>query len=115
MSVITITHLYERMASAFGKEPAENVSSFIDFKITEGMNNHLRVLATKQEMTEGFAKAKLELMEGLAAVRQEMAALEVRLTEKIVGTKAEIIKWMFIFWVSQMLAMFGYLQFFVKK
>jgi hypothetical protein len=29
--------------------------------------------------------------------------------------KAELIKWMFIFWVSQLAAMFGLLYFFIKK
>ncbi|MDP4151612.1 MAG: hypothetical protein Q8943_19560 [Bacteroidota bacterium] len=87
-----------------GKETAENLTSFIDFKITEEMNNHFRVLATRQEMMEGFALARQELTEGLAEVRQEVST-----------TKAEIIKWMFIFWVGQLLAMIGLIHLFLKK
>jgi hypothetical protein len=93
MSNITITHLYERVASVLGKETAENVSSFIDFKITEEMNNHLRLLATKVELAEAFAKLRQEIAEA----------------------KAEIIKWMFIFWVGQLLVTVGIIQFLIKR
>ena len=35
--------------------------------------------------------------------------------EDLANTKAEMIKWMFIFWVGQLAAMFGLLYFFIKK
>ena len=35
--------------------------------------------------------------------------------EDLANTRAELIKWMFIFWVGQLAAMFGLLYFFLKK
>jgi len=35
--------------------------------------------------------------------------------EDLANTRADMIKWMFIFWVGQLAAMFGLLYFFLKK
>lgn len=35
--------------------------------------------------------------------------------EDLVNTKAEIIKWMFIFWVGQIAVTFGFILLFLKK
>jgi hypothetical protein len=35
--------------------------------------------------------------------------------QELAETKAELIKWMFIFWVGQLAATFGLLYFFIKK
>jgi hypothetical protein len=35
--------------------------------------------------------------------------------KEITNAKAELIKWMFIFWVGQLAAMFGLLYFFIRK
>ena len=50
-------------------------------------------------------------------ITDEVAATEKTLATKedLANTKAEMIKWMFIFWVGQLAAMFGLLYFFFKK
>ena len=48
------------------------------------------------------------------AKKEDLLKLEVKLTEKISETKADIIKWMFIFWIGQMAATFAFIQFFTK-
>ncbi len=45
---------------------------------------------------------------------EEIGGVEGRLTEKILETKAELIKWMFIFWVGQVGVMLGILFVFFK-
>jgi hypothetical protein len=35
--------------------------------------------------------------------------------EDVANSKAELIKWMFVFWVSQVLATFGFILLFLKK
>lgn len=57
------------------------------------MENKLTLLATKQDL------------------KDEVHRLEVMMSEN----KSETIKWMFIFWISQFAAMFGFLLLFVKK
>ena len=115
MNTITITQLYEQLASKVGKETAENMTSFINHTIKEGMTDNLRMLATRQDLVEGLATAKKDLVEGLASVKLELIQKIGETNEKITGTKSEIIKWMFIFWTGQLAVIFCYMQFFLKK
>jgi len=67
-------------------------------KSTEENNaNQAQVLATKEDLH------KLEV-----ALRKELQNLEV----KAADSKAEIIRWMFIFWIGQLAAMVAFLKFF---
>jgi len=47
----------------------------------------------------------------ILATKQDIA--EVR--EYVANTKADIIKWMFIFWIGQVIATFGFILLFLKK
>ncbi|HSU27261.1 MAG TPA: hypothetical protein VLJ68_02700 [Chitinophagaceae bacterium] len=89
MHTISITKLYELLSGKIGKESAENLTSYIEGRIEEEVNNKSQMLATKQD---------------LANVREELA-----------NVKAEIIKWMFIFWIGQIAALFGIIFLFFKK
>ena len=46
-------------------------------------------------------------------VKSEAGVLATK--EDLANTKADMIKWMFIFWVGQLTAMFGLLYFFFRK
>jgi hypothetical protein len=54
------------------------------------------VLATKQDIVE---------------VKKEMADIR----ENAASNKAEIIKWMFLFWIGQVAVTFGFILLFLKK
>lgn len=89
MTAITITRLYELLSAKLGKENAENLTTFIESKINQEMESRIQNLATKEDI------ANLDI--------------------KIEATKSEIIKWSFIFWISQLLATFGFILLFIKK
>jgi hypothetical protein len=57
---------------------------------------------TKEKSTEVDTKASI------LTTKEDLA-------REIGGTKAELIKWMFIFWVGQLVAMFGFILLFLKK
>lgn len=82
MATVSITHLYDLLFAKVGKETAEELTSYIEEKITWEFNTRSPVLATKQDLAE---------------------------------TKAEVIKWMFIFWIGQVVATFGFILLFLKK
>jgi hypothetical protein len=82
MSVISLTKLYELLSAKVGKETAENLTNFIEQKISGEMDNKMQMLATKEDV----AKAN-----------------------------ADNIKWMFIFWIGQLAATFGFILLFLKK
>jgi hypothetical protein len=55
-------------------------------------------------LVEKIGSVRAELLEKIDSVRVEMAS-----------TKAEIIKWMFIFWIGPVAATFGFILLFLKK
>lgn len=82
MSVVSITKLYELLSGKMGKETAESLTSFIEEKIKQDIENKTMILATKED---------------------------------VANAKAETIKWMFIFWIGQVIATFGFILLFLKK
>ena len=82
MPTITITRLYDLISIKLGKETAENLTTFIEEKITSEVESKASNLATKED---------------------------------VANSKADVIKWMFIFWVGQLAAMFGLILLFLKK
>jgi phage I-like protein len=96
MTSISITQLYALLSEKVGKETAEKLTIYIEDKIKDEVQTQSGILATKQD---------------LVSVKQDIAAVELRVTEK----SAEMIKWMFIFWVGQVLATFGFILLFLKK
>ena len=82
MNSIPITKLYSLLSDKVGKDAAENLTSYIDEKIKNEMNDKSLVLATKTDLA---------------------------------NVKAETIKWMFIFWMGQVVATFGFILLFLKK
>lgn len=82
MSTISITKLYSLLSSKIGKESAESLTSYIEEKINEEVEDKTKVLATKIDLSE---------------------------------TKSEMIKWMFIFWIGQMVTTFGFILLFLNK
>jgi hypothetical protein len=51
----------------------------------------------------------------ILATKEDLAREIGNTNAKIESCKAEVIKWMFIFWVGQLVAMFGFILIFLKK
>ncbi len=81
--VITTTdiQLFQILRQKLGDKEAEALVGFVDAKIKENNDQNLKVLATKEDISN---------------LRTELA-----------GTKAEMIKWMFIFWVGTISVLSG--------
>lgn len=93
MTTITTTKLYDLLSAKVGKETAENLTSYIESKIKDEVENGTRNLVTKEDLAK------------------EVARLEVKIAE----TKTELVRWMFIFWIGQLAATFGFILLFLKK
>ena len=80
--VITTTdiQLFQILKQKLGEKEAESLVTFVDAKIKESNEQSLKAVATKED---------------LANLRAELLA-------EIKDTKAEMIKWMFIFWIGQL-------------
>ena len=73
----------------------------------------------KKTMSDEDARLVVRYMEDaneaeiIKAVERKIEHLSTK--EDLANTKSDIIKWMFIFWVAQLGAMFGFLYFFLTK
>ena len=86
MATITITRLHTLLTNKLGNDVAENLTTYISETIKDDVKEATTDIATKD-----FVK------------------------KEIAESKSEIIKWMFIFWVGQVAAIFGLIYFIVKK
>jgi hypothetical protein len=96
---VTTLDLYNILRSKIGEGEAKALVEFVEHKITQQIEGEIIGLATRSDLmtTEG-------------SLRNDIAKLDV----KIEKTKAEIIKWMFIFWAGQTGIMVGILALFLK-
>lgn len=85
--------LYQLLSDKLGNDTTEAMFKYIDNKTERAVDATVKSLATKDDL----AAAKYELSKDISDV------------------KAEMIKWMFIFWVGQVGAMLAILLLFVKK
>jgi hypothetical protein len=82
MSSVSITKLYNLLSFKIGKEPAENLTSYIEEKIRDEFNDRSQYLVPKVDLAK---------------------------------TKTDLIKWMFVFWIGQIAATFGFILLFLRK
>jgi hypothetical protein len=94
---VTTLDLYNILRSKIGEREAKTLVEFVEQKVTQQIEGELIGLATKSDLL---------LIKG--ELKNDIANLEI----KIEKTKAEIIKWMFIFWAGQTGIMVGILALF---
>ena len=85
--------LFQILKLKMGEREAEALVTFVDNKIKENNEANLKVLATREDIANLRTELKVEMKE----------------------MKAEMIKWMFIFWVGQLAATFGLIMVYLKK
>jgi hypothetical protein len=93
MTHISITKLYDILSHKIGREGAENLTTFIEHKINNELENKAQMIATKEDLYQVKSELLLKMSEW----------------------KSETIKWMFIFWVGQVVATFGFILLFLRK
>jgi len=85
---VTTLDLYNILRSKIGEGEAKALVEFVEDKVMEAFENKKDELATKEDI--------------------------YKLDVKIEKTKAELIRWMFIFWAGQTGIMVGILALFLK-
>jgi chromosome segregation ATPase len=165
MSKPTLTRLYDSLTSKLGKETAEDLTNYIDNKITTTVDNKSQVLADKEDLskleirlTNNFnarfdrmdtridkmdtridkLDARIDHLEAKFDTRIDKlearfdhleAKFDTRfekldakfdgkyneLKNEITSSHNNLMRWMFIFWVGQLVAIFGFLLLFLGK
>jgi predicted Holliday junction resolvase-like endonuclease len=90
--IVSEIKLYELLKAKLGTQEAEAFVEILEKKVDQKFEESKQMLATKEDI----------------------AKLEGKLETKIAETKADMIKWMFIFWIGQMAATVAIVKFFIK-
>ncbi len=88
--------LFQILKEKVGEQEAKTITEYIETKIEKHFELKKDILATKQDIN---------------ALRIEMGELKTEMANH----KAEIIKWMFIFWIGQLAAMIAIAEFIIKR
>ena len=68
----------------------------------------------ERRLSEEMGKLRVEMAEMKSELRNEMADMNTNFEKKIAQSHADLIKWMFIFWVGQIGVLIGILFAFFK-
>ncbi|MDQ2862158.1 MAG: hypothetical protein M3R50_00660 [Bacteroidota bacterium] len=85
---ITDIQLFQILKEKVGEKEPEALVSFVDFKVKENNETNLKILVTKEDITN---------------VKEDIARLDVKISD----VKSDIIRWVFAFFVALMLAIVG--------
>lgn len=112
MSIITVP---KSLREKLGEEGSDALVEMINHAQDNQKVDIIEIVEEKFErrLTEAISGLRAELKEDNASLRAELkednASLRAELSEKISTSHANLIKWMFIFWVGQVVTILGIL------
>ena len=83
------------------REVADLYYARFDARLEQGLAE------VRSDMNKGFAKVYAEMDKGLAEVRSELAKGSAQLRSEMANQRADLLKWMFLFWVGTMVPLAG--------
>ena len=103
--------LYEILKPKIGEKEARTLVEYIETKVDRKLEEKKEVLATKQDIADLKMATKQDIADLKMATKQDIANLEIKLEK----TRADIIKWMFLFWIGQLASLIAILELFFKR
>jgi len=103
--------LYKLLSDKLGNDTTEAMFKYIDNKTERSVEATIKTLATKDDL----ANLRKDMGNEFANVRKEMGNEFGNLRKEISESKADNIKWMFIFWIGQVGATLAIVFLFLKK
>jgi iron-sulfur cluster repair protein YtfE (RIC family) len=100
-----------------GDDGVDSLIELINQSRSEQKNDILEYVAEKFErrLSEEISGLKVDMLEKISTVEVKLEKTKAELLAEIAKAKAELIKWMFIFWIGQLGAILGILFTFFKK
>ena len=92
--------LYKLLSDQLGNDITEAMFKYIDNRTERSVEASIKILATKDDI----ANTREDMLKEFGNIRKEIGE-----------SKADTIKWMFIFWIGQVGATIALLLAFVKK
>jgi len=72
MKPVSTTKLYNSVSSTFGRENAENLSSYIDEKVEINFKENMSMFPTKSDLVESLTSFKTDIKGELASFKTEI-------------------------------------------
>jgi len=94
------------------KDQKENVLEFVENKFERRLSEEISKV--NKRITEEISKLDKRITEEISKLDKRITEEITKLDNKIEHTRADIIKWMFIFWVGQVTVITGLLFAFFK-
>ena len=114
--------LYKLLSDKLGNDTTEAMFKYIDNKTERSVEATIQTLATKDDLSkeigivkEDLARVKFDLSKEIGNVREDLAKSNSDLSTKIAESKADNIKWMFLFWIGQAGTTIAIIMLFLKK
>ncbi len=118
---ITEIEIYEALKEQIGDKPARILLEYIETKTEKEFEKKKDILATKQDIAELRADLEVKIEQSRIATNQDIELLRTatkqdiaQLEVKIERVRADLIRWMFIFWAGQIGALIAILALFFK-
>jgi len=89
--------IFETLREPLSEGRAKNFVRLFDAKVEQFLNGKKDILATKDDVS----RLERTVTEFRISTAQEIAALRGEMKQDVANAKADIIKWMFIFWAGQ--------------
>ncbi len=111
MAAVSTVRIYDTLKSHLGEADARQ---FIEY--LEGLMHEARgELVTKGDLKVELALLRTDLEKQIGDLRadleKQIANLRTELKTDVAEAKVDLIKWMFLFWVGQVAAVFGLIKF----
>ncbi|MDQ7039968.1 MAG: hypothetical protein Q9M35_03415 [Rhodothermus sp.] len=111
MAIVTVPKV---LREKLGEEGVEALVALLNEAAHHERNNLMGILEERFErrvteegnrmdrrVTEVEARLEQRITEVEAKLKQQIAEVEARLGERMAGMRADLIRWMFLFWVGQ--------------
>jgi hypothetical protein len=93
---MTGMQVFQLIKTRMGDREAEAMIDFVDTKFKENHETGLRTFATKEDLSK---------VNG--SLREEIAKVKGELEVKVSDVKSDVLRWMFAFFVTMLLAILG--------
>lgn len=100
MVAVSTVRIYDTLESHFGEADAQQFLEYLETLTREARGE----LATKADL-------KVELAELRTDLEKQSVNLRTEVKTDFAETKTDLVRWMFLFWIGQVAAVFGLIKF----
>ncbi len=105
--------VFENLRKGFDEKQATLITDAIEEEVASALSSHNQEIETHLATKTDLAEVKAELKN--FATKTDLAEVKAELKTNLAEVKAEILKWMFIFWAGQIGALLAILKLVIVK